>query len=341
MDKEYQILQLRRQLLIERLAFGAVVLGLIGWWAYGRFVDTKAFIVVNGKPLVCLGSEKDARDVLQQLKAQHRCRPSEVEFKEDVVIARAPRDVRPVSRHKAMRAVRQALSPVVPKWAIIVNGKPIVALASRKDAGEVLDLARLKFGKLAKNLAEEPQFKEKVAVDIAAVDPAIYRKTPQEALAYIFETPQAQPQDAIYVVKRGDLAGQIAARFGLKLEDIWELNPGKNLNRLQIGDQIRVRRVMPAPAKLTVVVRDLRERVERIPPPVHRVSSAKMYLGKSVEISPGRPGLRRVKLATVYENGRKVGSEVLEEEIIREPAPRTIAEGIKPRSPSEYSTGHR
>jgi len=331
MDKEIEIRRLKRQLLVERVIFALLALALVCCWAHGRFADGKAFIVVNGKPLVCLSSEKDAHDVLQKLKAGQRCNPSEIEFKEDVVVARAPRDVRPVSRHKAMRAVRMALSPVVPKWAIIVNGKPIVAVADREKAGEVLDLARLRFGKLAKNLAEEPQFKEKVAVDVAAVDPAIYCKTPEEALARIFDNPETQPQDATYVVRQGDVAAQIAARFGLKLEQLWQLNPGVNLNRLQIGDKIRVKRAVRAAPKLTVVVRDQSERIEHIPPPVHRVSSARMYLGKSVEISPGRPGLRRVKIATIYENGRKVGAEVLEEEILREPVPRRIAEGIKPR----------
>ena len=331
MDQEILIRSLKRQLLIERVLFGIVALAVICSWAHGRFADGNAFILVNGKPLVCLSSEKDAREVLQQLKTGTGCDPSEIEFKEDVIVARAPRDARPVSRHRAMGAIRDAVSPVVPKWAIIVDGKPIVAVPSRTAAGEVLDLAKLKFGKLARNLSEEPQFKEKVTVDIAAVSPAIYRSTAEEALAYVFEPRREEPRDAVYVVKRGDLAGEVASRFNLKLAELWALNPGVNLHHLQIGDRIRVKCAPRPAAKLTVIVRDQSERIERVRPPIQRVSSARMYLGKTVELSPGRSGRRKVKVATVYENGRKVGSEIMEEEILREPVPRRIAEGIKPR----------
>ncbi|MCX8053053.1 MAG: G5 domain-containing protein [Armatimonadetes bacterium] len=331
MNKDIQIFQLKRRLLIERIIFGLFFIATIGSWMHGRFSDGKAFILVNGKPVVCLSSEKEAYEVLQGLKSGQPCNPSEIEFKEDVVVARAPRDARPVSRHRAMGTVRNALSPVVPKWAIIVNGKPIVAVPSRTDAGEVLELAKLKFGKLARSLCEEPQFKEKVAVDIAAVPPSIFCKTPQEALDFIFKTQKTESQDAVYIVKRGDLAGKIAARFNLTLRELWALNPGVNLNRLQIGDRIRVKHTMSSTPKLTVVVRDQSERIETIPPPVHKISSANMYLGKTAEISPGKSGKRKVKIATVYENGRKVGSEIIEEEILMEPIPRRIVEGIKPR----------
>jgi len=64
---------------------------------------------------------------------------------------------------------------------------------------------------------------------------------------------------------------------------------------------------------------------------VQRVSSAQLYEGNSTVLSQGRAGERRVKVATVYENGRRTGSEILSEEILREPSPRRIAMGIKHR----------
>lgn len=331
MNQEFLIRSLKRQLLIERVLFGAVALIVLCWWAHGYLADGKAFILVNGKPVVCLSSERDARHMLQQMKKGTGCEPSEIEFKEDVIVARAPRDARPVSRHRAMGAVRGLVSPIVPKWSIIVNGRPVVAVPSRTVAGEVLDLAKLKFGKLAKNLCEEPQFKGKVTVDVAAVDPTIYRKTTEEALSYLFEPGRAETRDAAYVVKQGDLAGEIASRSGVKLADLWAMNTGVNLNHLHIGDRIRVRSSVAPQAKLTVIVRDQCERIEPIPPPVQRVSSARMYVGKRVELSPGRSGKRHVKAAAIYENGRKVGSEILEEQILRAPVPRRVAEGIKAR----------
>ena len=331
MNQDILIRSLKRQLLIERVLMGVVAVILLSWCVCSHFSQSKAFILVDGKPVVCVPSEEDAQDVLRRIKSGAGCDSAEIEFKQDVVVARAPRDAHPISRHRALDAMRNVVSPVVPKWAVIVNGKPVVAVSSRTDAGEVLDMAKLRFGKLVKNLCEEPQFKEKVTVDLAAVSPSICRKTPQEAVDYLFSQAAPVTEETQYTVKQGDLAGEIAARHGMKLAELWALNTGINLHRLQIGDKVRVKRSVAPKSKLTVVVRDQSERTESVPPPVQRVSSASMFAGKTVQLSPGTPGRRKVKAATIYENGCKVGSDILEEQIIRQPTPRRIAEGIKPR----------
>lgn len=331
MDHEQTIRNLKRQLLIERIAIGVTALILLTWWSVARFCDGKSLIIVDGKAIVCVSSERDANGILHELKAKTGCDPSEIEFKQDVCVARAPRDATPVSRHKAMRVAARAISPMVQRWAIIVDGKPAVAVPDAETAREVLDLAKLKFGKLAKNLLEEPQFKENVTAGQASVDPSIYRDSAEKAVEFLFTETKAVSRDAVYTVRKGDIAGSIAYRHGIKLDDLWAMNPGTDLNSLQIGDRIRIKKTGPAKAKLTVIVRDLSERTETIPFKVHRVSSAKLYAGKVAEVSPGKSGERTIKVATIYENGRRAGSEILEEQILREPIPRRIAVGIKPR----------
>jgi len=331
MDEQRIIRSLKLQLYIERTIIAFIAIVLFALWARGQINNTKSLIVVDGKAVACVPSEADAMEILQQVKKKTGCDPAEIEFKEDVVVTRAPRNARPVSRHKAMRTVERVLSPVVPRWAIIVDGKPVVALPSRTIAGEVLDLAKFKFGKLAINLAEEPQFKENVTVDIAPVNPEIYCKTAEEAIERLFAPAERSTQDSIYTVKKGDIAASIAARHGISLEKLWALNPGVNLHKLQVGDKIRVRTTQPGKPKLTVIVRDQFDRVETIPAPVRQISSAELYVGKSVELTPGRSGLRKIRVAAIYENGRKTGSEIISEEILREPIPRKIAVGIKPR----------
>lgn len=291
----------------------------------------KSVICVDGKRVVCLPSERAAEAVLQEIKSSSGCNPAEVEFKQHVTVARAPGDARPVSRHKALTIVRTAVSPIVCRWSIIVNGTPIVAVPNRKVAGEVLDLAKLKFGSLAKNLAEEPQFKENIKVDMAAISPSIYRDNAEKALALIFEKPAPKFDDTIYTVRKGDMACAIAARQGLTVDALQAMNPGVDLVHLQIGDRLRIKAAQAQKPKLTVVVRDLDVRVESTPPPLRRISSARLYVGKTSLISPGKWGKRKVRVADVYENGRKIGVEVLEEETIEAPSPRIIASGIKPR----------
>lgn len=315
----------------RRLAVGIAALVLLLGLGWAQFRSTKSIIFVDGKPVVCLRSENEAKAVLQQVKSSSGCNPVEVEFRQNVVVARATHNEEPVSRHRALTMIRTAVSPVVCRWSIIVNGKPAVAVRDRKTAGEVLDLAKLKFGQLAKNLAEEPQFKESIKVDEAAVTPCIYRSTAQGALDLLFAKPEVVSRNAVYVVKKGDVAGAIALRHGLTVDELAAMNPGRHLEHLQIEDKILIKAAQTVPPKLTVIVRDMNSRVEAAPPPVRRVSSARLYSGQTSLVSEGTWGKRKVQVADVYENGRRVGSEVMDEEILETPSPKIIAVGIKPR----------
>jgi LysM repeat protein len=281
--------------------------------------------------VVCVPSEQDANVILHDIKSETGCDPKEIEFKQTVRVARAPRNATPMSRHKAMRVVKDAVCPLIPRWAIIADGKAVVAVPSKEKAGETLDLAKLEFGKQVRNLAEEPQFKENVTVDISAVSPEIYKQTAEEAVDYLFTAPKPVSEDAVYTVKKGDVAGAIAVRCGLSLSELESLNRGTNLNRLQIGDKLHIKKIAPPKGKLTVVVRDLAEWLETVPAPVQKVSSAKLYTGKTAEISPGKSGQKRVKAAVIYENGVKTGTEVVHEQTIREPVPRRVAVAIRSR----------
>lgn len=330
MGHEPTISKLQKRLLIERVAFGAIALIIVICWMVGHFRDSKSLILVNGKPVVCVPTEGDAKDILARIKSNTGCNPSEISFKQDVRVERAPKNAFAVSRHKAYRTVLRVVSPLVPRWAIIVDGKPAVAVPTREIAGETLEIAKRKFGSLVHNLAEVPQFKENVTVDIAAVDPAIFKKTANDAVKLLFSKSAPMTKDAVYIVEKGDVASAIAAKCNIKLADLASMNQDMDINRLQIGDRLRVKTTSIRP-KLTVVVRDLIDRTEKIPAPVQKVSSASLYDGQSCVLSAGSSGLRQVRIHTIYENGRKVGSEIVEEQILRSPTPRRIASGIKHR----------
>lgn len=315
----------------KRILIGAAVVLCAGGAAWLYHEGCRSVIVVDGRPVVCVCSRREAEQVLQQVKSVSGADPAEVEFKQKVVVARAPRGASPVSRHRALGILRTAVSPVFCRMAIIVDGEPAVAVPSEEMAADVLDLAKLKFGSLAKNLAEEPQFKQDVKVDIAVVSPEIYCSTAESALDMLLTRRVRGSGRAVYTVRQGDNAWTIATRRGLSVDGLAKLNPGINLEKLQIGDRLIVAGSATAGPGLTVIVRDLVTREEPVPPPVHRVTSAQLYAGKTYLVSPGRWGRRAVRRVDIYENGRKVGSEVADEQILREASPKIVAFGIKPR----------
>jgi LysM repeat protein len=330
LDQDSLIRSLKLQLRVYQGIIALAVLTLVIWWGQGLLGARPYAILAGGKPVAYLATEKEAKDVIDEVKhAVSGAKPSEVAFAQEVEIARGSRDAKPIPKDEAVKALLGKVSLRLRKPTIVVSDIPVVAVDSKEKAGEVLEAAKQKFGSLAKELLEEPQFKEKYAVQVREVDPSIYKASVNEALDALVT---GGGGSGTYVVESGDLAGEISARFGMTLPELGKLNPRQDLDKLQIGDQLRVSNSSgPKRPRLTVVVRDKATRTETMPYRTESVSSVQMPAGKQIELSPGRNGVRRVVVADTYENGVRTGSEVLEETIVRNPVPRRVAIGIKRR----------
>jgi hypothetical protein len=218
------------------------------------------------------------------------------------------------------------------KHAVLVDGVPVAAVDSEEQAGAVLEAAKEKYGSMARDLMEEPQFKQDVKAEKMAVDLALYRPTVEEALDALLSGGGggAGGGSGVCVVTSGDVAGKIAQDHRMTLSELQALNPGRNLDKLQIGDQLKVSKSSgSSKPRLTVVVRSRESKTERIPYQTETVSSVRLHTGQQTELSPGSDGLRQVVLAATYENGIRTGSEVVEETIVRNSVPRRVAIGIR------------
>jgi uncharacterized protein YabE (DUF348 family) len=316
--------RLRRHLLVERIIIALVLLVLLFRWGYVYVTSSSCVILANGKPIVVVESSRAADDLLTEVRNSAGGDSKDAEFAQKVEIRRRATRA-PMDRESALAILKAKLRVLTDKWVILVNKRPYAAVDTKEQAGEVLELARQRYGKLATNLAEEPSFKEDVAPQLQKADMRIWRRTPQEAVELLF-APDGKP--SVHVVKSGEVAGAIASECNMKLSDMRKLNPGRSLDRLRIGDQLRVG-VGKTP--LTVVVRNQIERTEPMPFRTESVTSVQMYSGKTILLSPGRTGKRHVKVAVTYENGVETGREVLEEVILHPPVPKRIAVGVKPR----------
>ncbi|MDO8589493.1 MAG: G5 domain-containing protein [Armatimonadota bacterium] len=324
LDWESVASRLRRQLLIERAIILLVLLSFLARWGYTYITSSAYAIIADGKPIVVVESKTVANELLDELLHSAGMESDEAEFAQKVELKRmAGRG--PMDSESAMAILKAKLRPLGDKWVILIDKQPYVALDAQEQAGETLELARQRFGKLVKNLAEEPSFKENVTVQNQKADLRIWRRAPREAVELLF-SPEGKP--STHAVKSGEIAGEIAEQHGMKLADVQRLNPGKRLNRLRIGERLKVGMGKPP---LTVVVRNQISRVEPISAGTESITSVQMYAGKSIVLSPGRSGKRQVRVAVVYENGVETGREILEETILRSPVPRRVAVGVKSR----------
>lgn len=345
MDQEKTIRLLKRQLLIERLLIALVVLFFVGRYGFAHLLNRPYAIEVDGKAVAYVDSRQTAESVIA---AVNKIPGSE--FKENVTVGRGGRNDEPVALEVAEKALRQASTLMIEAWVLFVDGRPGVALATEEDASQVLNKARERFGSMVENLMEEPTFKEAVTVEPAVVEAALIHYDIEKALDDLVSDAPVQRASSSggtkreHIVQSGQIAGAIAQKYGINLDKLAQLNPGRDLARLQIGDRLVVgestkpvsdkahKSMEPTgAANITVVVRDLVIQTESIPYRTETISSTQMFEGKQVVLSPGKPGLRRVKRAVTYENGVKTGSEIIEETVISKPQPERVAIGIRKR----------
>lgn len=69
--------------------------------------------------------------------------------------------------------------------------------------------------------------------------------TPLPATAVPTVGPTQEPQFITYTIQPGDTLGLIAERYGLTVEELAELNDITDINRIEVGDVLRIRQTEP------------------------------------------------------------------------------------------------
>lgn len=141
--------------------------------------------------------------------------------------------------------------------------------------------------------------------------------------------------ETIYEVVKGDTFMAIAQRNNMTMDELKELNPDVDINRLYIGQLLNVKEEIPFLSVRTV---DNITYEEAIACPVEEVPDDTMYEGETRVITEGVPGTATVNADVTYLNGKEQERAVLSTETVAEPTTRVIAVGTKER-PSWYPTG--
>lgn len=141
--------------------------------------------------------------------------------------------------------------------------------------------------------------------------------------------------ETTYEVKKGDTFMAIAYANDMTMNELKELNPDVNINRLYIGQLLTVKEEIPY---LSVRTTEEVTYEEAIACPIEEVPDNSMYQGESRVIDPGVPGTARILADITYLNGKQQELTVLSSETLTEPTTKYVAVGTKVR-PSWYPTG--
>ena len=213
-------------------------------------------------------------------------------------------------------------------YSLYVDGELIGATPYEGALEELL-------GQLQSTAADENTISCEFAEDVEIR----YEYVPTEKLmnlGYLAETLYStKTAEATYTVKAGDTWSEIAEDHGMTSKELLELNPGYNIDRIQIGEVLTLSEAVPY---LTVTVKQREYYVEDVMYDVEYTDSAYLYKGDYEVTSPGEYGAADVVANVTYVNGVETERTVLSSVLLKEPVTEQRLQGTKER-PTWLPTG--
>ena len=132
-------------------------------------------------------------------------------------------------------------------------------------------------------------------------------------LGYLAETLYStKTAEVTYEVKRGDTWSEIAEQHGLTSKELLALNPGYNINKLQIGEVLTLSASVPY---LTMTVVQQERYVDQVNYDIEYTNTADMYQGDYKITSKGEYGAADVVASVTYVNGTETERTILSSSI--------------------------
>ena len=141
--------------------------------------------------------------------------------------------------------------------------------------------------------------------------------------------------EVTYEVKKGDTWSQIAARNDMTSSELLALNPGYNINKLQIGEVLTLSASVPY---LTMTVEKQERYLEDVSYDIEYTDRANLYLGDHKVTSKGEYGEADVMAKATYVNGEETERTILSSVTLKEPVTEYRLRGTKAR-PTWLPTG--
>jgi murein DD-endopeptidase MepM/ murein hydrolase activator NlpD len=129
-----------------------------------------------------------------------------------------------------------------------------------------------------------------------------------------------------YLVQSGDTIWKIAKSNNMGINEIASLNPELNVDKLQIGQTIKLSVSEPY---LNVEATEKVAYDQDIPYDTTYVSSGDVYRGQTSVVKSGEYGVRRITEQITKVNGVKVAGSTLSSDVVKDPVTRVVAKGTK------------
>ena len=217
---------------------------------------------------------------------------------------------------------------VTSAYCLYVNGERIGATPYEGALEELLD-------QLQKAASDEDTISCKFAEDVEIRQEYVPTSEIMN-LGYIAELLYStKTAEVTYEVKKGDTWSQIAAKNDMSSAELLELNPGYNIDKLQIGEVLTLSASVPY---LTMTVVKQERYLDDVSYNIEYTDSADLYQGDYKVTSKGEYGKADVMAKATYVNGEETERTILSSVTLKEPVTEYRLRGTKAR-PTWMPTG--
>ena len=141
--------------------------------------------------------------------------------------------------------------------------------------------------------------------------------------------------EVTYTVKKGDCWSVIAQDHDMTSKELLALNPGYDIDKLQIGDVLVISNAVPF---LTVVVTQMEYYIADVVYDIEYIDDPNMWQGDTAIVSKGVYGTADTAALVTYQGSTEIEREIVTQTIITEPVTQVERRGTAER-PSWAPTG--
>ncbi|MBR2132987.1 MAG: M23 family metallopeptidase [Oscillospiraceae bacterium] len=170
-------------------------------------------------------------------------------------------------------------------------------------------------------------------VEIIECDMAVDQFTNLADVALLLNS--TKEGEVTYTVEKGDCWSLIAQDHNMTSKELLALNPGYDMDKLQIGDVLVISTAVPY---LTVLATQMEYYVAEVPYEVEYVDDDSMWQGDTKTISKGAYGTADIAARVTYQGAVELERVIESQTVLTEPVTEVQARGTKVR-PSWAPTG--
>lgn len=210
-------------------------------------------------------------------------------------------------------------------YALLLNGSEFAVVSTEDEAKSIIETLKKHFEEEeAKNGAEVLSV---VIKDELTTEKRVVNSTKLSDAKSVIDTLLAgKGTTKKYEVKSGDSIWRIAKNNGMGIQEITDVNPGLNIEKLQIGQLINLSVSEPYLNVETTVKTAYNQNIQY---DTQYVSDSNLYKGQSKVLEKGQYGINRIVKQITKLNGQEIESTVLSTEKVKDPVTQVLARGTK------------